>query len=84
MRHEPTPQKFRGLSRRRERIEKHNTRADKERRIFEGKLKKRIKVWVDNELSNPTNYLVVEFRLAKPITAKELEEILYEHLGVLL
>lgn len=85
-RHDSTPQRYRGLKRRRDRELDHINRVDLERRIFEGRMKKSIKVWVKDVDDNvtPTKYLIVEFNLGYDVTAKEFEEILYEHLGVLL
>jgi len=85
-RHDKTPQIFRGLKRRRERKLDHTNRVELERRIFEGRMKKSIKVWVKDVDDNvtPTSYLIVEFNLGYDVTAKEFEEILYEHLGALL
>lgn len=85
-RRDSTPQKFRGLQRRRERELDHTKRVELERRVFEGRMKKSIKVWVKNVDDNitPTSYLIVEFNLGYDVTAKEFEEILYEYLGALL
>ena len=73
--------KYRGLKRRRDRIESHNERVAKERFSFIERQNELIHFWLIENDDVPTTRFVVEFKLLKEITFSDFKEKLLNLVG---
>jgi hypothetical protein len=74
-------EKYRGLKRRRDRIQGHKERVNKERFSFEENQNKLVHFWLIEKDDVPTSRFVVEIKLLKPITFKEFKKQLLSMIG---